>query len=67
MGAAVVEHRRSWTRHSPISQSSFSHKDSVCRIADRGYVIVHGSITFAGRSADELNNNELIRKFYFGL
>jgi branched-chain amino acid transport system ATP-binding protein len=37
------------------------------RIADRGYVIVHGSIAFAGRSADELNNNELIRKFYFGL
>jgi branched-chain amino acid transport system ATP-binding protein len=37
------------------------------RIADRGYVIVHGQIAFEGRSADELNNNELIRKFYLGL
>jgi branched-chain amino acid transport system ATP-binding protein len=37
------------------------------RIADRGYVIVHGRIAVAGQSADELNNNELIRKFYLGL
>ena len=37
------------------------------RIADRGYVIVHGQIAFEGRSADELNNNELIRNFYLGL
>jgi branched-chain amino acid transport system ATP-binding protein len=37
------------------------------RIADRGYVIVHGKIVFEGRSADELNNNDLIRKFYLGM
>ena len=37
------------------------------KIADRGYVIVHGKIAFEGRSAEELNNNELIRKFYLGL
>jgi len=37
------------------------------RIADRGYVIVHGKIAFEGRSADELNNNDLIRKFYLGV
>jgi branched-chain amino acid transport system ATP-binding protein len=37
------------------------------RIADRGYVIVHGKIAFEGRSAEELNNNNLIRKFYLGL
>ena len=36
-------------------------------IADRGYVIVHGQIVFAGNSAAELNDNELIRKFYMGL
>lgn len=36
------------------------------RIADRGYVIVHGQIAFEGNSADELNNNELIRQFYLG-
>ena len=37
------------------------------RIADRGYVIVHGKIAFEGKSADEHNNNDLIRKFYLGL
>jgi branched-chain amino acid transport system ATP-binding protein len=37
------------------------------RIADRGYVIVHGKIAFEGGSAEELNNNELVRKFYLGL
>jgi len=37
------------------------------RIADSGYVIVHGKIAFQGRSADELNNNDLIRKFYLGM
>jgi len=37
------------------------------RIANRGYVIVHGKIAFEGGSADELNNNDLIKKFYLGL
>jgi branched-chain amino acid transport system ATP-binding protein len=37
------------------------------RIADRGYVIVHGKIEFEGNSAAELNNNDLIRQFYLGL
>lgn len=36
------------------------------RIADRGYVIVHGHIAFEGKSAEDLNNNELIREFYLG-
>ena len=36
-------------------------------IADRGYVIVHGQIAFEGKSAAELNDNALIRKFYMGL
>ena len=37
------------------------------RIADRGYVIVHGQIVFEGKSAHDLNNNDLIRKFYLGM
>jgi len=37
------------------------------RIADRGYVIVHGRIVFAGASTAELNDNELIRRLYLGL
>ena len=36
------------------------------RIANRGYVIVHGKIAFEGESAEALNNNELIREFYLG-
>jgi branched-chain amino acid transport system ATP-binding protein len=36
------------------------------RIADRGYVIVHGHIEFEAKSAHELTNNELIREFYLG-
>jgi len=36
------------------------------RIADRGYVIVHGRIAFEGGSATELNDNELIRELYLG-
>ena len=41
--------------------------NQAIRIADRGYVIVHGKIAFEGKSAEDLNNNELIRKFYLGL
>jgi len=41
--------------------------NQAVRIADRGYVIVHGKIAFAGASAAELNDNELVRKFYLGL
>ena len=37
------------------------------RIADRGYLIVHGRIEFAGGSAAELNDNQLVRKFYLGM
>jgi branched-chain amino acid transport system ATP-binding protein len=36
------------------------------RIADRGYVIVHGAIAFEGASAAELNNNDMIRQLYLG-
>jgi branched-chain amino acid transport system ATP-binding protein len=41
--------------------------NQAIRIANRGYVIVHGKIAFEGRSAEELNNNDLIKKFYLGL
>ena len=37
------------------------------RIADRGYVIVHGRIEYEGASRDELSNNELVRKLYMGM
>jgi branched-chain amino acid transport system ATP-binding protein len=37
------------------------------RIADRGYVIVHGKIEFEGRSTKELRENELVKKYYLGV
>jgi branched-chain amino acid transport system ATP-binding protein len=39
----------------------------AARVADRGYVIVHGQIAFAGDSPAALEDNELIRKFYLGM
>jgi branched-chain amino acid transport system ATP-binding protein len=47
-----------------MAEQNFSQ---AIRIADRGYVIVHGKIAFEGRSTDELNNNDLIRQFYLGM
>jgi branched-chain amino acid transport system ATP-binding protein len=47
-----------------MAEQNFSQ---ALRIADRGYVIVHGKIEFEGRSVDELNNNDLIRQFYLGM
>ena len=37
------------------------------RIADRGYVIVHGQIEYAGATRADLSNNELVHKLYMGL
>jgi len=36
------------------------------RIADRGYIIVHGEIVFDGRSVAELEGNELVKRYYLG-
>jgi branched-chain amino acid transport system ATP-binding protein len=36
------------------------------RIADRGYIIVHGEIVFEGKSVAELEGNELVKNYYLG-
>ena len=36
------------------------------RIADRGYVLVHGQIAFEGRDAEALKNSELVKTYYLG-
>jgi branched-chain amino acid transport system ATP-binding protein len=41
--------------------------NQAVKIADRGYVIVHGKIEFEGRSARELAEHELVRKYYLGV
>jgi branched-chain amino acid transport system ATP-binding protein len=41
--------------------------NQATKIADRGYIIVHGKIEFEGRSAQELRENELVKKYYLGV
>jgi branched-chain amino acid transport system ATP-binding protein len=36
------------------------------RIANRGYIIVHGEIVFEGKSVAELEGNELVKNYYLG-
>ena len=36
------------------------------RIADRGYIIVHGEIVFDGRSVAALEQNDLVKRYYLG-
>ena len=36
------------------------------RIADRGYIIVHGDIAFEGKNLVELQQSELIKSYYLG-
>jgi branched-chain amino acid transport system ATP-binding protein len=40
--------------------------NQATKIADRGYIIVHGKIEFEGRSTQELRENELVKKYYLG-
>jgi branched-chain amino acid transport system ATP-binding protein len=61
---AIKELQESYHLTVLMAEQNFTQ---AIRIADRGYVIVHGQIAFEGRSAAELNNNELVRKFYLGL
>jgi branched-chain amino acid transport system ATP-binding protein len=37
------------------------------KIANRGYVIVHGQIAFEGRTTQELSEHELVKKYYLGM
>ena len=55
------------TRHSLTVLMAEQNFTQAVRIADRGYVIVHGRIEYEGRSRDDLANNELIHKLYMGL
>jgi branched-chain amino acid transport system ATP-binding protein len=41
--------------------------NQAIKIADRGYIIVHGQIEFEGKSAADLQNNEMIKKYYLGV
>ena len=41
--------------------------NQAVKIADRGYIIVHGQIAFEGKNPQELAGHELVKKFYLGI
>jgi branched-chain amino acid transport system ATP-binding protein len=61
---AIAEMKQRYNLTVLMAEQNFTQ---AIRIADRGYVIVHGKIAFEGGSTDALNNNDLIKKFYLGL
>ena len=40
--------------------------NQAIRIADRGYIIVHGEIAVAASSVDELKANDIVKRLYLG-
>ena len=46
-----------------VAEQNFNQ---AIRIADRGYIIVHGKIALAANSADELRNNDMVKTLYLG-
>jgi len=40
--------------------------NQAIRIADKGYIIVHGEIAFASKDAVDLRENEMIKSYYLG-
>jgi branched-chain amino acid transport system ATP-binding protein len=61
---AIAEMKARYNLTVLMAEQNFTQ---AIRIANRGYVIVHGKIAFEGVSAEALNNNDLIKKFYLGL
>jgi branched-chain amino acid transport system ATP-binding protein len=61
---AIAEMKERYQLTVLMAEQNFTQ---AIRVANRGYVIVHGKIAFEGRTTDELNNNDLIKKFYLGL
>ena len=41
--------------------------NQAIKIADRAYVMVHGRIEFEGKSAAELHDNPMIKRYYLGV
>lgn len=41
--------------------------EQAARIADRGYVLVHGKVAFAADSVADLRNSDVVRRLYLGV
>ena len=46
-----------------MAEQNFSQ---AIRIADRGYIIVHGEIVVAASSVEELRSNDMVKRLYLG-
>jgi len=69
--------RRFWSRR-PSPKSELSQNlgltvlmaeqnfNQAIRIANRGYIIVHGEIVVAAESVDELKGNDIVKQLYLG-
>ena len=40
--------------------------NQAVKIADRGYIIVHGKIEFEGHNKEQLSENEMVKRYYLG-
>ena len=63
-GLSAAELKRRFDLTVLMAEQNF-HEAS--RIADRGYIIVHGEIAFEGRNLQELHDSELVQRHYLGL
>jgi branched-chain amino acid transport system ATP-binding protein len=62
---AKIEELKARTRLTVLmAEQNFNQ---AIRIADRAYVMVHGRIEFEGKSAAELQDNPMIKRYYLGM
>jgi branched-chain amino acid transport system ATP-binding protein len=40
--------------------------NQAIKIADKGYIIVHGEIAFASKDVDDLRDNDMVKSYYLG-
>jgi len=53
-------------RHLTVLMAEQNFNQAI-RMADRGYIIVHGQIEFEGENALALQNNDMIKQYYLGI
>jgi branched-chain amino acid transport system ATP-binding protein len=59
----IGELKRSFGLTVLMAEQNFNQ---AIRIADRGYIIVHGEIAVAAQSVDELKANDIVKRLYLG-
>ena len=52
-------------RHLTVLMAEQNFNQAI-KIADRGYIIVHGEIAFAGEDLGELQSSDLVKSYYLG-